>query len=507
MIGNCEQHVVDHFQREEDLSFRESERSDPESAEAELRRVVLALRLISKANKSPAKASDVISWVNSVCRAAIRTGGYRMVWVGLAQDDEGRSVRPLALAGAWREYIKNANATWSHDPRARGPGETVIRTGKPYVTRDISKDSSFAKWREEALRHGYQSSLCLPLSVDGHTFGFLAMYSAEVDAFGQNEIEILEVLAKGLADGLVLFSRTGVHRTTDAEALAESQRKLRQAERISQLAQFERNLETNVLIWSEGMYRIFGLDPQKKTSFTFPEFLELVHPQDRDYVRRTAMDSIQQIGPFVLNYRIVRPDGEIRYVQAEAEIIRDLSGNPVRSIGFLQDVTDKNIAKNALEDANRALEVKNAALHEILADIQKERDKIGQRINKNVQDLIQPLVQGLKQGASRKQQRVLDQLENSLRNIVSPFIDALGEEYKSLTPTELRVCDYVERGLAVKQIAELEYVSPETVAVHRRNIRHKLRIAHQKINLASYLQSLRRGDSGQRSANGHNYIG
>ena len=75
------------------------------------------------------------------------------------------------------------------------------------------------------------------------------------------------------------------------------------------------------------------------------------------------------------------------------------------------------------------LEVKNAALHEILADIQKGRDKIGQRINKNVQDLIHPLVRALKQGAGRKQQRVLEQLENSLRNIVSPFIDALGEDF------------------------------------------------------------------------------
>ena len=59
----------------------------------------------------------------------------------------------------------------------------------------------------------------------------------------------------------------------------------------------------------------------------------------------------------------------------------------------------------------------------------------------------------------------------------------------SLSATELRVCALVKRGLAVKEIAELEHLSPETVAAHRRSIRRKLGIAHTKINLTTYLQT------------------
>ena len=149
-----------------------------------------------------------------------------------------------------------------------------------------------------------------------------------------------------MAEGLALYSPLGTHRMTDSEALAESQRKLRQAERISQLAQFDRNVESNVLTWSEGMYRIFGLDPQKKKTFTFPEFLELVHPQDRDLLRRTAMDSVHRVGPFVLNYRIVRREGN-RFVYGEGEIIRDSFGKPVTVDRlFFRTSPNKQTAKN-----------------------------------------------------------------------------------------------------------------------------------------------------------------
>ena len=243
----------------------------------------------------------------------------------------------------------------------------------------------------------------------------------------------------------------------------ESQRKLEHAERITRLAQWDRDLTTNVLTWSDELYRILGLEPQKR-KFRLSEFLELVHPDDRAGVRKVADEAAEKLGRFQVDYRIIRPDGQVRYLHGEGETLQNGVNGAARIVGFILDVTEQQLAKVALENANRSLEAKNIALKEVLANIETERGKIGQRVTKNVEEMILPLLQSLKQGATRRQRRAIDQIENCLREIVSPFIDELARAVNSLTPTEIRVCTYIKRGLAVKEIAELEHLSPETIS-------------------------------------------
>jgi PAS domain S-box-containing protein len=483
--------VVDGFRPEDRMSLTKSEILESTAWEAELRRVNSALRVVGAANKALTVAPDVAAWLNQVCRSAVEVGGYRMAWAGFAESDEEKLVRPVAHAGFDAGFLDSVTITWKDEPRGRGPAGIAIRTGKYYVARDIPDDPTFDPWRREALQHGYKSSIAVPLSGDGRTFGVLALYAEEVDAFGPKEIEVLKELGSDLAYGLIVVFRTGVQRQSATEALVESQRMLRHAERITHLAQWERDLATNVLTWSDELYRMIGLEPQKQI-FRFPEFVELIHPDDRAGVVKAADDGVHKIGKFNLNYRVIRPDGQLRFIHGEGEVIRDKSGQPRRTVGFLQDVTEQHLAKVALEKANRSLETKNIALKEILGNIEAEQGKIGLRVSKNVEEGILPLVHSLKRGATRRQQRTIDQIESSLREIISPFVDELARAVKRLTPTEIRVCTYVKRGLAVKEIAELEHLSPETIAAHRRNIRRKLNIANRKINLASYLREIHR---------------
>ena len=298
-------------------------------------------------------------------------------------------------------------------------------------------------------------------------------------------------MANDLAFGLTVGLRERNQSQSATKALEESQRKLGQVERFSHLAQWDRDLETNVLTWSDELYRILGLEPQERV-FRFPEFVELVHPEDRAGVVKAAAEAVEKLGRFHVDYRVIRPDGQLRYIHGEGEVIRDEDGRPRRTVGFLQDVTEQHLAKTALENANRSLEMKNIAMQEVLGNIKAERDKIGQRINKNVGGIILPLLQSLRQGATRQQQRCIDQIDNCLQEIISPFIDKVGHAVTSLTPTELRFCSFIKRGMSVKQIADIEHLSTETISAHRRNIRRKLNIANRKINLTSYLRDVYR---------------
>jgi PAS domain S-box-containing protein len=493
--------VVRGFKPEGHMSTAKSEYTEPTAWEVELQRVNGALRLVSACNKALTVATDVVAWLKQVCQSAVEVGGYRMAWVGFAESDEKKTVRPVAHAGFEAGYLETVKVTWNDEPGGRGPAGTAIRTGKYCIARDIPNDPAFDPWREAISQQGYKSSIALPLSSDGNPFGVLTLYSEEVDAFTEKEIEVLQELAHDLAYGLIVVFRLGIERRSATDSLQESQRRLRHAEEISHLVQWDRDLETNIIKWSDDLYRMLGREPEKRT-LQLREFLAMVHPDDRARVGKMADELVNGPGKFQVDYRIIRPDGQLRYIHGEGEIVRDDTGRPRRSVGFLQDVTEQQLAKIALEKANRSLETKNIALKEVLGNIEAEQGKIGLRVNKNVEEVILPLVQSLKQGATRRQQRAIDQIESSLREIISSFTDDLARAVKSLTPMELRVCTFIKRGLAVKEIAELEHLSPETISAHRRNIRRKLQIANRKINLASYLRTAFRAPITQSQQSG-----
>jgi PAS domain S-box-containing protein len=471
------------------MRLSNAERSELEPWEAELERVNRALRVVGSTNKAITKTSDIVAWLSQICETAVEVGHFRMAWVGFAEPNEQRTIRPVAHAGFEAGYFKKVVLTWKDEPRGQSPAGIAIRTGRPSASRDIKNDPTFDPWRKEITQRNYASAIALPLSNGARTFGVLVMYDEEVDAFGTREVEILNELASDLAFGLTIVFQSSLDRQAVVEALEESQQWLRQAEQICHLAQWNRDLDNGLLTWSDELYRILGLEPQKK-KYCFREFAELIHPDDRARIIKLANDVRQVRGRFHLDYRIIRPDGQVRIIHGEGEIVRDDAGRPLQSVGFIRDVTEQHLAKSALENANRSLEIKNMAMQEVLTNIESERRKIGERINKNVEEIILPLMHTLKQSATRRQQRAIEQIDDSLKEIISPFIDKMAHAVNSLTPAELRVCSYIKRGLAVKQIADLEHLSPETISAHRRNIRRKLQIAHRKINLMTYLRDV-----------------
>ena len=173
-----------------------------EHAETELIQKNRALRMLSNTNQILIHAPDEASLLDRVCNILVETGGYRLAWVGFAENDAEKSVRSVAYAGIDSGYIGSLKLSWADAPRGRGPSGTAIRTGKPSISRDIAADPAMAPWKEEALKRGYRSSIALPLASGGKPFGMLAVYSTEPDAFLEEELKILEELADDLSFGI-----------------------------------------------------------------------------------------------------------------------------------------------------------------------------------------------------------------------------------------------------------------------------------------------------------------
>ena len=134
------------------------------------------------------------------------------------------------------------------------------------------------------------------------------------------------------------------------EALRESRATLAVAQRIASLGNWDWDLTTDLLVWSEEMYRIFAVDPDL-FSPTHEWVLQAVHPEDRETVIRSVNDAIYNNKPYSLDYRIVLAGGAVRTLAARGEVTYDANGTPLRMVGTNQDVSWRNEAELALRSS------------------------------------------------------------------------------------------------------------------------------------------------------------
>lgn len=122
---------------------------------------------------------------------------------------------------------------------------------------------------------------------------------------------------------------------------------LNRAQQIAHLGNWEWDIQSNVLWWSDEIYRIFGLEPQECQS-TYDKFLERVHPEDREKIQDAVMEALKHHTHYSLMHRIVRKDGTVRYVMEEGDVICDDEGNPLQMTGIVHDITAEHEREEAL---------------------------------------------------------------------------------------------------------------------------------------------------------------
>ena len=317
-------------------------------AEAALQRANRALRTLSESNQAIARAASEDELLRDVCGFVVRSGGYRMAWVGYAEDDDARSLKLVAQAGLEGGSRESAAPFWTDSERGVGPTGAAIRECRPVLARHIKTDARFAAWREAALERGYASSIALPLrDRDGGCLGALTIHAADPDTFDDAEVTLLTRLAGDLAYGIRALRERAANARAEA-ALRESQEK------------YQRLIETT------------------DTGYVIVDGQGRVTDANKEYVRLTGRNRLEEIlgrrvlewtaahdlarnaaelkacveRGFVRNLEVdyATPTGQINPVEISATVFG--RGEALQILSLCRDVAERKRAEQALA-ANR----------------------------------------------------------------------------------------------------------------------------------------------------------
>ncbi len=140
-----------------------------------------------------------------------------------------------------------------------------------------------------------------------------------------------------------------------AERLAETQKMLLQAQRLVHMGSWEMDLENRTLFWSDEIYNIAELEKEKFQP-SYEAFLKLVHPDDRQRVDTVYKDSLKLKIPYEVEHKLQMPDGRVKYVVQQCRTDFDDMGNPLRSLGTIQDISSRKRMEIDLKEQRDAFE-------------------------------------------------------------------------------------------------------------------------------------------------------
>ncbi|OPY25182.1 MAG: sensory histidine kinase AtoS [Methanobacterium sp. PtaU1.Bin242] len=322
----------------------------------ELKEANRELHAIRKCNQAMLRAVDEETLLKEVCSIICNEAGYRLAWVGYAEHDTAKTIRPVAWAGYDSGYIADARLSWSEDTeRGQGPAGRVIRSGEIVYVQDFVTDPLMAPWRESALEHGYRSGIALPLKdKESKTFGVLLIYSAEPNAINSNEIKLIEELSEDLAFGITVLR--------EKEALMIVEEELRLAGLYNR-SLIEVSLDPLVTIGADGKITDVNNATEAVTGYSRDE---LIGTDFSNYFTKPdkAREGYQQVFKegFVRDYplEIQHKDGSLTSVLYNASVYKDESGEVVGVFAAARDITERKKVEDELKES----EVRFRSLYE-----------------------------------------------------------------------------------------------------------------------------------------------
>jgi diguanylate cyclase (GGDEF)-like protein/PAS domain S-box-containing protein len=306
-------------------------------AQQALSNTLRARTVMAECNHVMVHATDEVTLLTDMCRTVVEVGRYRLAWIGYSQDDG--TIVPLAHAGTNNGFLQTYPLCWNCEQQALCPAGLAIASGGAYTATlaDVTTGDGAGDWRQQAWARGYRSVLALPMRDGGRVFGALTIFEDAPNAFDATQITMFEELVDDIAYGVV-----NLH-IKAARALAEHALQTTE-EKLSGIL----NSIDNV-VWSASDEGLLYLNPMAEKVYGRPlaEFFQghdllfdVIHPDDRPQVLSDQATLLQH-GAVTKEYRILRPDGSIRWLEQRSKAVRDANGHLLRVDAVASDITER----------------------------------------------------------------------------------------------------------------------------------------------------------------------
>lgn len=299
------------------------------------------------------------------------------VWAGMSTHIKDVQVRfpvdsyPIGFIA----FERQLHLSHQLETRRRGDGETkrfspFVVNVNSWASHPVRNDSSLSnlEWQEEELiaLAGY------PLIVEEQLVGAIALFA--VHPLSENTLDTIATVANEIG--------VGIERKRAEEKLRTSEARLAEAQRVAHVGCWEFDVRLQKIIWSEELFHIFGLDPTQPEP-PLVEHIKQIHPEDQPLWRKTVANALTSATSYHFEFRAIRPDGSIRYIEARGEAVVNPQGQVIKLFGTALDITERKLKEAALHQRQQ----------EFIALVENSPDIVA-RLDHNLRHLyINPVAQ------------------------------------------------------------------------------------------------------------------
>jgi len=331
-----------------------------------------AMKFLSKSNWIMLHFESEQELFDQICHLSIDVGNYALAWIGITEGTTDKYLRPVAYRGRENGFIENYTDILSSTESSISPANLALRSGNRVISQNILHDKEMTPWHLLAKAHGFNASLSLPLIVDQEVFGVLTIYSEGINAFNDEEVNVLEELASNLSFGI-----KNLKVRNESKVFQNKLKKNEERYRLLLEAMEEgvvlQGKDSSILAFNKSTERILGLSADQivgKTSLD--SRWKSIHedgspfPGETHPVVVTLKTGIPQKNVVM---GIHKPSGELTWISINVQpIFEHGDEKPDRVVATMHDITDQ-----------KRLEMIRTDLNAQIAQIQK-MDSLGKMV-------------------------------------------------------------------------------------------------------------------------------
>ncbi len=404
---------------------------------------------ISAAIESLVRSRSPAEVFAAVCRACVEHGGFMLAWVGLV-DRQAQRIAVADAFGPATDYLDGISiSTEANAPTGRGPIGLAVRERRVCISNDFDADPATAPWRENAACHGLAAAIALPIYQGGQAIGALSVYGAEKNIFVPEAVMLLERMAENISFAMDQFEREEQRQKAEA-TLRISEARLRLAQAIGRIGDWELNLETQQMIWSPQMFSLYERDPALGAP-TIDDVLQYYADESGPPAGENLRRAIASGERVDLEQRLRLPSGADACHAVVIAPKKNGDGRVTKLFGTVQDITERKKLEHQREaDALRLAELSR----HVVAVQEEERRRLAGELHDRTSPNLAAASLNLGMIAADLPPRLSDGIESRLadtRALLAETIAGIRDVCADLRPATL---DYAGLPHALREYAE-----------------------------------------------------